>query len=256
MPEPTTSPVALRETRERTIQTLIDHFAQDHLEVTDFEQRLDRAHQATTVADLLSLTSDLPVPASAGGTTAPVTRSATGTATSAPRSVGATLPDGVQRRGNQVIVGIMGGATRRGRWVPAHDNTAVGIMGGVLLDFREAVLPPGETRVHAFAFWGGVSIVVPPGLDVTVNGIGIMGGFDHLGQSAAMPAADAPRLKIDGVALMGGVDVRVRAPGEATGWDTDPDRQARHEARRQLHQRRHELREEARRLREEWRGRR
>ncbi len=241
MPEPTTTPVALRALREQTVRTLCDHFAADRLEVAEFEHRLDLANRALTPAELVALTADLETAAPA----APALTSAQAPAPS--REAGA----------RQLIVGFMGGATRRGRWVPATESTAIAVMGGILLDFREVQLPPGETVVHAFAFWGGVSIVVPPELEVTTNGMGIMGGFDHLGHVPANVAPNAPKLRIDGVAIMGGVDVQVRSAGEPTPWDAHGAAAThRNEARRQLHARRRELREEARRLRDEWRGRR
>ncbi len=248
MPDPT-PPVALRAQRERTIQQLCDEFAADHLEVAEFEQRLDSANRALTVAELQALTADLAARAAEANLPAPAAQPA------------AAPPATWRQRAHQLIVGIMGGATRRGRWTPAHESTAIGVMGGVLLDFREAQLPPGETVVHAFAFCGGVSIVVPPELDVEVNGIGIMGGFDHMNHVPGTAAADAPRLRIDGVAIMGGVDVSVKGPQEPTPWDSHraahtQRHEQRHEAKQQLRERRRELKEEARRLKDEWRGRR
>ncbi|HEX9106542.1 MAG TPA: LiaF domain-containing protein [Longimicrobiales bacterium] len=249
MPEPTTTPVALRAQRELTIRTLCDHFAADRLEVAYFEQRLDVANRATTPAELVALTADLvPQPAAPSAAAAPV---------AAPAGGPVARPS-LASRAHQLIVGIMGGATRRGRWAPAQESTAIGIMGGVLLDFREAQLPAGETVVHAYAFWGGVSIVVPPELGVTVNGVGIMGGFDHFGNQASHPAPDSPRLRIDGVAIMGGVDVQVRRPDEpgkdwhfgvTVGDGQGSERQARHEEQRT---RREEMRQQARQLKEEW----
>ncbi len=254
MPEPTTTPVALRAQREQTIRALCDHFAADRLEVSEFEHRLDLANRALTPAELSVLTADL---------------------VEAPREATAVMPAPEQPRppapprapgSHQLVVGIMGGATRRGRWTPPAETTAIGIMGGVLLDFREAQLPAGETVVHAFAFWGGVSIFVPPGLEVAVNGVGIMGGFDQLGNVQAHPAPDAPRLRIDGVAIMGGVDVQVKASGEPTPWDrgqvgvtqlpADSNRARRRMPKHELRERRRQLKEEARRLKDEWRGRR
>jgi hypothetical protein len=236
MPDPT-PPVALRAQRERTIQTLCDEFAADHLEVAEFEQRLDSANRALTMADLESLTADLPARAAAAEA-----------ARLAPAVPAAGAPPATWRqRAGQVFVGIMGGVTRRGRWQPAHESTAIAVMGGIMLDFREAQLPPGETVVHAFALMGGVSIMVPPELNVEVNGIGIMGGFDHLNVTPGTAAPDAPRLHIDGVAIMGGVDVQVKGPNDPTPWDSH------HAAHAQRHEERRRLREEARRLRDEWR---
>ncbi len=247
MPDPSHLPVALREERERTIRMLCDHFALDHIEVAEFERRLDEANRAQSLPALRGLTADLPVAAQASAS------ASASASVPVPAQRGASLPPApFGQRARQVIVGLMGGATRRGRWAPAQESTAVGIMGGVLLDFREAQLPPGETVVHAFAFWGGVSIVVPPGLDVSVGGVGIMGGFDHVAQGAGPPSASAARLRIDGVAIMGGVDVRVRPVGEPTAWDPHGGGANARENRREAHRK---LREETRRLRDEWRGR-
>lgn len=39
---------------------------------------------------------------------------------------------------------------------------------------------------------GGVNVVVPPGIEVVVRGIGIMGGFDHREEGTpAQPGAPA-----------------------------------------------------------------
>src|SRR5512142_1248917 len=107
MPDPNITPVALRAQRERTIQTLCDEFAADHIEVDEFERRLDVAHRALTVAELDALTADLP--ARAPGE-APVP---------APARPAAPSPANVTRSANQLFVGMMGGAVRRGRWTPA-----------------------------------------------------------------------------------------------------------------------------------------
>ncbi len=250
MPEPTTTPVALRAQRERTIRALCDHFAADRLEVADFERRLDVANRAATPAELESLTADL-VPAQAAPSMPPAP---------AAQPAGAALErPSLRSRAHQLIVGIMGGATRRGRWTPAQESTAIGVMGGVMLDFRQAQLPPGETVVHAFALMGGVTIFVPPELDVAVNGVGIMGGFDHMNQAAAVASPDAPRLRVDGVAIMGGVDVQVKSAGEPSPWDSmhvgiTAGHGKRHEAKQRLREGRQQLKEEARRLKDEWRG--
>jgi hypothetical protein len=87
-------------------------------------------------------------------------------------------------------------------------------MGGVELDFREAILAPGVTEVHAFAFWGGVQILAPPDVRVECSGLGIMGGFEHR-EDASLPFdPSAPVLRITGIAVMGGVEVAVRFAGE------------------------------------------
>ncbi|HSG48741.1 MAG TPA: LiaF domain-containing protein, partial [Longimicrobiales bacterium] len=114
----------------------------------------------------------------------------------------------------EIVIAVMGGATRKGRWAPARRNFAFAVMGGTELDFREAVLPPGVTEVQVFTVMGGVEIIVPPGVNVESHGIGIMGGFDHRGGEGSYDQ-DAPTLRITGLALMGGVDITERHIGES-----------------------------------------
>jgi hypothetical protein len=118
-------------------------------------------------------------------------------------------------------------------------NNAFAFCGGVELDFREAVMPPGLTEVKVFAMWGGVEIIVPPGMNVVCDGIGIMGGFEHAPETNATPDPIAPTLRVSGVALMGGVEVTVRHVGES---GRDARRRRRQERRERAREVRRELR--------------
>ena len=51
--------VALRARREGVIDALSNHFACDALDLDEFEQRVDLAHRATSVAELDQLLRDL-----------------------------------------------------------------------------------------------------------------------------------------------------------------------------------------------------
>ena len=190
--------------RQETIDALCDAFARDEMELADFERRVEAAHRAESTAELDRLLADVsprPVPARAGRPDA---------ALPARRAV--PLPGQVRER--EVVAGVMGGSTRAGRWTPARRVTAIGVMGGVELDFREAALAPGVTEVHAFAFWGGVQIVAPPDVRIECTGVGIMGGFDHRDDVATTNDPNAPVLRVTGLAIMGGVEIRVRYAGE------------------------------------------
>jgi hypothetical protein len=196
--------------RQRTIDSLCEAFANDEIEVEEFERRVATAHRASTAQDLRRLLDDLPsgrLPAK------PVDASAPVPASDYTGHVPRRHPGDVREWA--FTVGIMGGMSRQGYWVPAAHNVAIGVMGGCSLDFREAAFPPGETELHVLAFWGGIEIIVPPWLRVEVSGIGLMGGFDHA-QNAAPPAdPNAPVLRISGVAIMGGVGIETRLPGES-----------------------------------------
>lgn len=121
----------------------------------------------------------------------------------------------------------MGGVDKRGQWQPAQKTYCYAFMGGVALDFRDALLPPGETEVTIIAVMGGAEIIVPPELRVDCDGIAIMGGFDHAHEVAGQDP-NAPVLRINGFALMGGVEVTVRKSGETA---SDARRRRREEKR-------------------------
>jgi hypothetical protein len=197
---PVSAAVPLEQTRQGVIVQLTEHFAADNLSVEALEERLDGAHRAATLDELRALVSDLPV-VHAG---APVT----GPRTYVSPSTGAHVAE------RQFIVGIMGGAERKGVWTPAKETYVVALMGGVELDFREARMPPGVTEINVFAIMGGAEIVVPPGVIVDLNGFALMGGFGQVGYAPPPTNPDAPVLRISGFAFMGGVDVNVRYPGE------------------------------------------
>ncbi|MGH7502540.1 MAG: DUF1707 SHOCT-like domain-containing protein [Longimicrobiales bacterium] len=194
----------LGEKREQTIQALIQSFAADRLSVEEFERRLDQAHRAVDLTTLAELVQDLPA------TPAPATP-AKGPAT-LPARPRPPLPDEVRDRG--FLVGILGGFDKKGPWTPARHTFILAMLGGGTLDFREARLLPGVTEIDIFAFCGGVEIIVSPGMVVDCSGIAIMGGFEHGSGSNAQADPDAPVIKVSGMALMGGVEIIYRLPGE------------------------------------------
>jgi len=194
---------------------------------------VDKAHKATSTEELRQLLKDLPTG------DLPVRReNATDALT--PRHRASTPAHRVKERG--FMLAALGGVDRKGRWIPARDTYVVAVMGGVHLDFREALLPPGVTEVWLFTLMGGAEIVVPPGLAVESDGVAIMGGFEHLEDAPVHDDPDAPLLRLRGVALMGGVEVSIRLPGESAREAKQRRRENRKEQRR-LH------REERRRLR-------
>lgn len=214
----------LNHTRQVTIDALCEHFANDAMSVEDFEARIDEAHRATTVEELRSLLHDLP------SGNLPANRDAT---VPAPSGASASVPvEYVEPNGYQIA--ILGGTRRTGRWTPAKVNNTIAIMGGVELDFREAALSSGVTELKVYAMWGGVEVIVPPGMAVESHGIGILGGFEHTGDELQGHDPSAPVLRVSGVALMGGVDIKVRHPGESARDARRRRRQERRERRRAL----------------------
>ena len=115
----------------------------------------------------------------------------------------------------------------------------VATFGGAQLDLREARFPTGVIDLEVRAVFGGVQIIVPPGLAVEVHGTAIMGGFQNVNRAPAHPDPDAPLLRIRGLAFMGGVEITMRLPGES-------ERQAHRRRKVESRQERRALRDERR----------
>ena len=206
------------ETRQKAIDALCDSFARDGIEIDDLEKRLELVHEAETEAELGLIVADLPTSPVA----APVPEKREGAVSMTTPDPSSSSPDLAPRPtlpedripAHSVIVGIMGGGSRRGTWIPARRNWAVGLMGGCELDFRDAQLGPGVTEVRVLALMGGIEIIAPPDVQVESSGIGIMGGFDISSHYRAPIHPDAPIIRITGLAIMGAASVKVRYPGE------------------------------------------
>ncbi|MGH7477709.1 MAG: DUF1707 SHOCT-like domain-containing protein [Longimicrobiales bacterium] len=206
---------ALARRRQQVTDVLCRAFADDGLDMDGLEQRLDAANRAQSLEQLDRLIADLPAPGGAAE------------ARSARSSEPPPAPTLRRRLGS--VVAILGGVSRTGRWTPPEHLIAVGCLGGAELDYREVELPAGGGRITAIAFMGGVDIIVPPGLRVEVDGVALLGGFGHEDSDPLPTATVGPVLRIDGVAIMGGVEVSIRVAGESA---KDARRRRRHERRR------------------------
>lgn len=223
MTEPTTT---LQAAREQTIDALCRRFADDTLSMPELERRLDRARSARTRDELRTLLSDLPTPptvpsrtttASGPPTRQPGRQPAAAQTAGQRRAPAQRRPgaEGEVRTSGSVALAVLGGTRRAGKWAPPENMLAFAVMGGVELDFRDAVLEPGSvTTINCFAFWGGIDITVPPDVRLDTGGFALMGGFEQTGEAWDEGDEDAPVIRVNGIALMGGVDVKVRERGE------------------------------------------
>ncbi len=142
--KPSTNLLALRDAREQAIAQLSDAFAHDLIEVDEFERRLTLAHRADTVAEVQQTVTDL-------------TATTPSTALVPARAEPPVLAN---ERKSARLLAIFGGVERHGPWTLPRSLQAFAIMGGIVLDFREALLLPGVTEVHVLALLGGAQIIV------------------------------------------------------------------------------------------------
>jgi len=177
--------------RDRAAEVLREAHAQGRITVDELDERLTSVYNAKTFADLVPVTRDLPATQDAAAAHAPARGRIGGTARF------------------KLSLAILGGASREGQWVVPPEYTAVATLGGIKLDMRDATFAEAETTIKAVAVMGGMEITVPEDADVEIGAFGLMGGVDHGGEGPGAPGA--PRIRITGVAVMGGIEVK-RAP--------------------------------------------
>jgi hypothetical protein len=209
-------PSTLRAAREETIDILCRHFAEEAYGLGELERRLEKARAARSRTELAALVVDLDTTtlpeASPRERNQPVPRG------TVPKASGVSYPaldlNAKPQSGSFLAISVMGGTRRAGRWVSPGSMNAVAIMGGVEVDFRDAILTSEVTEVTCFAFWGGVEVTVPPDVNVETNGFALMGGFEQNDKVPTRPGDGAPTIRITGMALMGGVEVKVAERGD------------------------------------------
>jgi hypothetical protein len=103
-------------------------------------------------------------------------------------------------------VAIFGEVKRQGAWTVPAEFSATCIFGGGELDFTEAILSSRETILTGVCLFGGLEILVPDGMAIRNEAVGIFGGV-ALPPVLALPP-DAPLLVIKGAAIFGGIEVK------------------------------------------------
>ena len=213
--------------RERIANVLREAAGDGRLTMAELDERLDAVYAAKTYAELEPITHDLP---------------ATGAEYGPAVSPGAA-PDPARFGGvgsSAGAVAILGGFSRKGDWVVPKTFNAFMFMGGGEIDMRDARFEDREVSIHIVAIMGGCEIIVPEDATVRVTGVGILGAFEHSDAGPGSP--DGPVITINGLAFMGGVDVK-RRPTLQAGRDA---RQLRNDARRERLEARRDYRQDRR----------
>jgi len=194
--------------RDRTIDALTAAFSAGDLTMEEFEARVALANTTDDSAQLRRLLADLPrefqkVPV--GFTTTG------GVASQSSRDWQENARDYRNRHrrtgGKADLVAIFSSSRRVGRWTLTKRLDSVAIFGSCLIDLRQADIPPEGGRIEAVGLFGSVQILVPPGLNVRVNGVSIFGSAS--GSGDIIGDSDAPWVEIEGVAIFGSVEVKV-----------------------------------------------
>ena len=209
--------------RERVVAVLTTSCSDGRLTLDEFSERVDAAYQAVWLRDVVPLLADLRHPFGAD-----FTGVLTDKADNPPVPVPAQVIDAAtRRRVTRWTVSIMGGSKRKGRWRLRDKTNAVAIMGGCLLDLRNAEVEGPEVAINAIAVMGGIDIIVPEGIEVELGGIAIMGAKDARRLKNTPPLPGSPIVRVRVFAVWGGVSVRSK-PAHSLRNDDGDDRALRH----------------------------
>ena len=192
------------EDRERVVEVLKTSSSDGRLTLDEFSERVEAAYHAVALGDLGPVLADLPHPFGSD-LTGLLSGETGGSANQSP----ARVPDTTS--GHQVTrwtVSIMGGSQRKGRWRLRDKTNAVAVMGGCLLDLRNAEVEGHGVVINAIAVMGGIEIVVPEGIEVELGGIAIMGSKDARRLKDVPPIPGSPIIQVKAFAFWGGVSVR------------------------------------------------
>jgi hypothetical protein len=211
---------SLSNARERKIDELSRHFANDDLTLEDLERRIERVYKAVSVAELESITADLaPSPAAGPGARSPRDRLVASSA--APSSI--ELGYEVER---SRMLSIMSSTRRVGRWVAPRELDVVAVMSDTKIDLANAVLPiGGVVDIHVNAVMASMQLFVPPGMRVVNQLHSVMSDVRSDADEVGIPGTSSsmPVIRLRGVVFMGNLRVRMRRREEPIYDDDDDD---------------------------------
>jgi hypothetical protein len=189
----------IEDLRDQVMDLLVKHYSQERVSLDEFERRTELVSKAATRGEMVAQVADLPAEGRE-----PEPRARAGVAAASTWRIGSG-----NARPSDFSMAIFSGSDYKGVWQAPRALTSLCIFGGSSIDLRKAVVPAEGVTISCLCLFGGVDVIVPPGMRVLVRGVGIFGGFDRTSNEVDDP--DAPTIVVEGLALFGGVSVRIRA---------------------------------------------
>lgn len=112
------------------------------------------------------------------------------------------------------LIGVLSECKRSLAPEPFRGAHMTAVLGGCVLDLRQAVLAPGEQAViDVFAFMGGHEVVVPSAWTVVPEAMPVLGAVEDkrlpaIPDPAATGPSVAPRLLLRGAIILGGLTIK------------------------------------------------
>jgi hypothetical protein len=168
--EPRPQPVLASDAeRERSITVLRDAVGEGRLTLEEFTQRMELATTARTDLELAELARDLPA---------------------APPQASTDVAQAPQEHR-----ALFSHIIRKGPWSLPRSSSWRSLFGTIDLDLRQARLASTDSDMHVHNFFGTVTVIVPDGVQVDVQGGGLFAS-QKIENPEHPPVAGAARLTI------------------------------------------------------------
>ncbi len=184
--------------KEQAVQALCAHYAQDHLSTGELEARFDRVYKSTSRTQLDTVLHGLPGLPRTSMAPAPMYHVAE--------------PTGVLPPNEKRYVAIFSEVKKEGAWSPTPKIEAKAVFGSILLDLRDADLPPEGITINVDVIFGDATVLLPPGVGADVDCSAVMGGVEDKAQRA-LPGA--PMVFVRGSTVFGQITVKTKLPRPA-----------------------------------------
>lgn len=191
--------------REQAVQQLCAHYAQDHLSTGELESRFDGVYKAASREQLQTVLTGLPALRRTSIAPAPLYQVAHAITPSGAQT--GVLPPNEKR-----LLSIFAEVKKEGWWTPTPVILGRVVFGSMLLDLREAELPPEGITIDLDVIFGDCKVLLPPGIGADVDATAMMGTVTDKSQRG-LP--NAPIIRVRGSALFGEITVKTMLPKPA-----------------------------------------
>jgi hypothetical protein len=175
--------------RDQSVELLRAAVVDGRLTLEEFTERVELAQAARTDLELASLSRDLPANPPQTGPLSPTT----------------VAPAAERHRA------FCSRISRSGPWSLPTRGSFSSIFGTIHLDLRQARLSADVTELDVFNLFGTVTVIVPEGVEVSVDGGGLFAS-QVIDSAQVAPVRDAPKLRIHASGPGGTLYVRTRPP--------------------------------------------
>ena len=157
--------------RDRSVELLRTAVGEGRLTLEEFTERVELAQSARTDVELAALSRDLPAARSGA-------------------AAGVDLQPASERHR-----AVCSRISRSGPWSLPARSAYSSIFGTIDLDLRQARLSADETELEVFNLFGTVTVIVPEGVEVSVDGGGMFAS-QVIDSPQTATVRDAPTLRI------------------------------------------------------------